>query len=88
MAPGQVTTGLSAAEYAGRRARLAAQLPPNSVFILPSSPQRFSSYNIPFAYRQYTELLYLTGYNQVRHTPLTLQTRVTNAKPLCSYGLM
>ena len=55
--PGEVTPGVSGAEYAARRAALAARMPPDSLAVLAAAPVlRFHGTEIPVpsAYRQVT----------------------------------
>lgn len=65
--PGELTPGIAAAEYAARRAALFARLPDDSLVVLPSAPELFFSGTqipVPSAYRQHSDLFYLTGLAQ------------------------
>lgn len=67
MAAGEVTPGVSAREYAARRAALASSMPEGSVAVLLSAPPlRYHGTVIPVpsAYRQDSDLFYLTGVAQ------------------------
>ncbi|GAQ92241.1 Putative Xaa-Pro aminopeptidase [Klebsormidium nitens] len=61
LAPGEVTPGISAAEYAARRSALLALLPPRSVALLPAAPPVYMAGVIPYPYRQDADFAYLTG---------------------------
>ena len=55
LAAGEVTCGISGAEYAARRAALAARMPPDSVAVLAAAPvlQYHNTFiPVPSAYRQ------------------------------------
>ncbi|GFH26242.1 predicted protein, partial [Haematococcus lacustris] len=62
--PGQLTVGVSAAEYAARRRCLAASLPPGTLLVLPAAATIYMAGVIPYPYRQDPDFLYLTGLNQ------------------------
>lgn len=64
LAPGHLTPGIPAAEYAARRARLAASLPPGAVAVLGAGPRQAMSGVIPFPFRPASDLFYLTGLAQ------------------------
>jgi Xaa-Pro aminopeptidase len=64
LAPGEITPGISATEYAARRSALLALLPPNSAAILPVAPMVYMAGVIPYPYRQSADFLYLTGCQQ------------------------
>lgn len=65
LAPNQVTVGITADEYRGRRARLMELLSQQEgrhhVLVLPATPRRYMVDKIPFLYRQDTDLLWATG---------------------------
>ena len=52
LAEGELAPGLSAAEFADRRARLARLLPPGSVAIVPGAAKNYRTGAIPYPYRQ------------------------------------
>ena len=52
LAEGELAPGLSAAEFADRRARLACLLPPGSVAIVPGAAKNYRTGAIPYPYRQ------------------------------------
>lgn len=56
-----VTPGITAFEYAERRAKLAASLPPNSVAILAASDTKYRSGAVFYKFHQDPNFLYLTG---------------------------
>ncbi|KAG2448403.1 hypothetical protein HYH02_006295 [Chlamydomonas schloesseri] len=64
LAPGQLTPGVTAAEYAARRQQLAELLPPGSIAVLPSAATTYMAGVIPWPYRQDPDYYYLTGLNQ------------------------
>ncbi|EFN53170.1 hypothetical protein CHLNCDRAFT_136970 [Chlorella variabilis] len=62
--PGELQPGVSAAEFASRRDRLAGMLPPGAVAVLPAAPLVYMAGVIPYPYRQSADFLYLTGITQ------------------------
>ncbi|PBP25755.1 putative xaa-pro dipeptidase [Diplocarpon rosae] len=60
--PGEITPGISAQEYADRRAKLAASLPPNGIAILASSNTKYRSGAVFYEFHQEPNFLYLTGF--------------------------
>ncbi|KAL1625993.1 aminopeptidase [Neofusicoccum ribis] len=62
--PGEVTPGISALEYAQRRAALARALPPNSVAILAGSDTKYRSGAVFYEFHQDPDFFYLTGFNE------------------------
>ena len=54
------------AVYAQRRARLAAQLGPNGVLLLPTAPERARNRDSDFPYRHDSYFHYLTGFTEPR----------------------
>lgn len=61
MTDSDVTPGISRAEYAQRRETLATALPPKSLSIFPSNPQRYMSEDVPYLYHHNTDLMYICG---------------------------
>ncbi|CZT46123.1 related to E.coli X-Pro aminopeptidase II [Rhynchosporium secalis] len=61
---GEITPGITAQEYANRRAKLAASLPPNGVAILASSNTKYRSGAVFYEFHQEPNFLYLTGFNE------------------------
>ncbi|KAI5838974.1 peptidase M24, structural domain-containing protein [Morchella snyderi] len=59
---GEVTPGISALEYAMRRAKLAAELPDNSIAIIPSSHVKYRSGPVFYDFHQNPDFYYLTGF--------------------------
>ena len=58
-----VTPGITAAEYAQRRSRLASKLPKNAVAIVAASNIKFRSGAIFYEFHQESNFFYLTGRN-------------------------
>lgn len=59
-----VTPGISAQEYADRRAALAHSLSDGGLAILPAAPVQYKSGAVFFPYRQESNFLWLTGWNE------------------------
>jgi len=59
-----VTPGISAQEYADRRAKLAASLPDNGIAILASSDIKYRSGSVFYEFHQNSNFFYLTGFNE------------------------
>lgn len=59
-----VTPGISAQEYADRRAKLAASLPENGIAILASSNTKYRSGAVFYEFHQEPNFFYLTGFNE------------------------
>lgn len=59
-----VTPGITAQEYADRRAKLAASLPDNAVIVLTAAELKYRSGAVFYPYRQESNFLYLTGFNE------------------------
>ena len=64
LAPGDLTPGIPAREYARRREALLAALPPGAVALLAAPPRLSMSGVIPFPYRPASDLFYLSGLTQ------------------------
>jgi intermediate cleaving peptidase 55 len=62
--PGELTPGITAQEYADRRTRLAAQLPPRAVAIVAASDIQFRSGSAFYEFHQDPDFFYLTGFNE------------------------
>ncbi|KAI9716751.1 MAG: hypothetical protein M1828_007558 [Chrysothrix sp. TS-e1954] len=62
--PGELTPGITAVEYASRRARLARALPPKSVAILAAADLRYRSGAVFYKFHQDPSFFYLTGFNE------------------------
>jgi intermediate cleaving peptidase 55 len=56
-----VTPGISAIEYAMRRAKLAAELPENAIAIIASSEIKYRSGAVFYEFHQDPNFFYLTG---------------------------
>jgi intermediate cleaving peptidase 55 len=61
---GELTPGITAQEYADRRAALAQSMTEGSVAILPAASLQFKSGAVFHQYRQESNFLYLTGWNE------------------------
>ncbi|KAK2031446.1 metallopeptidase family M24 [Colletotrichum zoysiae] len=61
---GEITPGITAQEYWERRARLAEKLPDNGVAVLAAADLKYRSGAVFFPYRQESNFLYLTGWNE------------------------
>lgn len=59
-----VTPGITAQEYADRRARLAASLPENGIAILASSDTKYRSGAVFYEFHQESNFFYLTGFSE------------------------
>jgi Xaa-Pro aminopeptidase len=59
--PGEVTPGISAAEFHSRRRALVELMPPGAVAVVASAQQAYITGMIPYPYRQEADFLYLTG---------------------------
>ncbi|KAK9908284.1 hypothetical protein WJX75_005446 [Coccomyxa subellipsoidea] len=64
LSEGQLWPGVTAAEFAARRRRLANAMPPGGIAVLPAATPVFMTGAIPYPYRQDADFLYLTGINQ------------------------
>ncbi|KAJ8062887.1 hypothetical protein OCU04_008138 [Sclerotinia nivalis] len=61
---GEVTPGITAQEYADRRADFAAKLPPNSIAILRGADIKYRSGAVFHEFHQQSNFFYLTGFNE------------------------
>ncbi|KAH8601186.1 putative Xaa-Pro aminopeptidase [Bisporella sp. PMI_857] len=61
---GEVTPGITAQEYADRRARLAASLSPNGIAVIASSNTKYRSGSVFYEFHQDSNFYYLTGFNE------------------------
>lgn len=59
-----VTPGITAQEYADRRAKLAASLPDNGIAILAAADTKYRSGVVFYEYHQDSNFFYLTGFNE------------------------
>ncbi|KAK3303405.1 peptidase M24, structural domain-containing protein [Chaetomium strumarium] len=62
--PGEITPGITAQEYADRRAKLAFSLPEGAVAVLPSAEVKYRSGAVFYPFRQESNFLYLTGFSE------------------------
>ncbi|KAL4865584.1 hypothetical protein BDV12DRAFT_174390 [Aspergillus spectabilis] len=62
--PGELTSGITALEYAQRRSRLANKLPKNAVAVLAAAEMTYRASGIFHEYRQDSNFFYLTGFNE------------------------
>ena len=51
-------------DFAARRARLAAQLPPGAVAVLPTAPEAVRNGDAEYPYRHDSYFYYLTGFTE------------------------
>ncbi|WP_346837787.1 Xaa-Pro aminopeptidase [Microbulbifer sp. SAOS-129_SWC] len=63
-APAVSAAAIGRAEYARRRARLTATLPAGSIAIVPAAREQLRSRDTYFPFRQDSDFLYLTGFNE------------------------
>ncbi|KAF9876068.1 metallopeptidase family M24 [Colletotrichum karsti] len=61
---GEITPGITAQEYWDRRARLAEKLPEGGVAVLSAADLKYRSGAVFYPYRQESNFLYLTGWNE------------------------
>ncbi|ESZ95625.1 hypothetical protein SBOR_4021 [Sclerotinia borealis F-4128] len=61
---GEVTPGITAQEYANRRAEFAAKLPPNGIAILRGADIKYRSGAVFYEFHQQSNFFYLTGFNE------------------------
>ncbi|KAK7550000.1 peptidase M24, structural domain-containing protein [Phyllosticta citricarpa] len=64
LAPGELTRGITALEYAQRRDALAKALPPHSIAILGASDTKYRSGAVFYEFHQDPDFFYLTGFNE------------------------
>lgn len=62
-----VTQNITALEYYERRAKLAKELPPNSIAILAGSDLKYASGAVFYKFHQDPDFLYLTGNHHMTH---------------------
>ncbi|UNI18208.1 Intermediate cleaving peptidase 55 [Purpureocillium takamizusanense] len=62
--PGEITPGITAQEYADRRAALADAMTDGSVAVLHAAPLQYKSGAVFHPYRQESNFLWLTGWNE------------------------
>ncbi|KAL9601825.1 MAG: hypothetical protein Q9179_002743 [Wetmoreana sp. 5 TL-2023] len=62
--PGELTPGITAAEYAQRRSKLASKLPKNGVAILAAADVKYRSGAVFYEFHQDSDFFYLTGFNE------------------------
>ncbi|EAS35841.1 xaa-Pro dipeptidase app [Coccidioides immitis RS] len=61
---GELTPGITALEYAHRRAKLAAKLPKDAVAIIKAADVKYKSKSVFYEYHQDSDFFYLTGFNE------------------------
>ncbi|KAL8732582.1 MAG: hypothetical protein Q9181_003897 [Wetmoreana brouardii] len=61
---GELTPGITAAEYAQRRSKLASKLPKNGVAILAAADVKYRSGAVFYEFHQDSDFFYLTGFNE------------------------
>lgn len=62
--PGELTPGITAQEYFDRRARLAQKLPKDGIAVLRAAEIKWRSGAVFYPFRQESNFLYLTGFNE------------------------
>lgn len=58
----KVTPGITALEYASRRTKLAAKLPPGAVAVIAAADVKFRSGAVFYEFHQDSDFFYLTGW--------------------------
>ncbi|KAK3937872.1 peptidase M24, structural domain-containing protein [Diplogelasinospora grovesii] len=71
---GEITPGITAQEYADRRARLALSLADGGVAILPASDLKYRSGAVFFPFRQESNFQYLTGFLEPESVAIITKT--------------
>ncbi|KAK4150325.1 peptidase M24, structural domain-containing protein [Chaetomidium leptoderma] len=61
---GEITPGITAQEYADRRAKLAFSLPDGAVAVLAAAETKYRSGPVFYPFRQESNFLYLTGFSE------------------------
>lgn len=64
LSPGEISPGIAATEFKKRRQDLLKVLPNNSLALFPAASEKFMSVDVPYPYRQSSDLFYLTGLTQ------------------------
>ncbi|KAF0852384.1 mitochondrial intermediate cleaving peptidase 55 Icp55 Xaa-Pro aminopeptidase [Andalucia godoyi] len=62
--PNMITPGISSQEFQERRTKLASALPNDCLFLVPGYPTRYVSHDIPYPFRQETDMFYFTGFQE------------------------
>jgi Aminopeptidase P, N-terminal domain len=94
LAEGELAPGIQQAEFAARRERLAAAMPPGSAAVLPAAAPVFMAGIIPYPYRQDADFRYLTGITQPALAVILAPSHPAGLRPLptwtergCGFGL-
>lgn len=61
---GDITPGISAAEYLNRRYRIAEQMEPGSIAIIAGQRTKFATESVFYYFQQNNDLFYLTGWDE------------------------
>lgn len=61
---GDITPGISAAEYLNRRYRIAEQMEPGSIAIVAGQRTKFATESVFYYFQQNNDLFYLTGWDE------------------------
>ncbi|KAF2453752.1 xaa-Pro aminopeptidase-like protein [Lineolata rhizophorae] len=64
LGPGELTPGITAIEYARRRANLASKLPEGAIAILAAAETKYRSGAVFYPYHQDPDFFYLTGFKE------------------------
>lgn len=72
--PGELTPGITAQEYFDRRARLAQKLPKDGIAVLRAADIKWRSGAVFYPFRQESNFLYFTGFNEPEATAVIQKT--------------
>ena len=75
-----VTPGITAVEYALRRAKLAAALPPGGIAVISSASVKYRSGPVFYEFHQNPDFFYLTGFLEPESVAV-----IGFPRPLCSF---
>lgn len=78
LAPGEISPGIAATEFKKRRQELLKLLPNNSMALFPAASEKFMSLDVPYPYRQNSDLFYLTGLTQPNVVLLLDKTQISS----------
>ncbi|GJQ14549.1 hypothetical protein GpartN1_g6340.t1 [Galdieria partita] len=76
LAPGEIIPGITATELKKRRQELLKLLPNNSMALFPAASEKFMSVDVPYPYRQSSDMFYLTGLTQPNVVLLLDKTQI------------
>ncbi|EME27474.1 X-Pro aminopeptidase [Galdieria sulphuraria] len=78
LAPGEIIPGITATELKKRRQDLLKSLPNNSMALFPAASEKFMSVDVPYPYRQSSDLFYLSGLTQPNVVLLLDKTQISS----------